>query len=65
MRPSATSFSRVMRAISRRTGSNDANRNRLGSVIDDEIDPGDRLESADIATLPADDPALSCRRREG
>ena len=32
--------------------------NRLGSVVDDEVDPGHRLEGADVPTLAADDPAL-------
>ena len=30
----------------------------LGCVVDDDVDPGGLLESADIPTLPADDPAL-------
>ena len=31
---------------------------RLGRVIDDQVDPGDRLEGADVPALAADDPAL-------
>ena len=31
---------------------------RLGRVVDDEVDPGDRLEGADVAALAADDAAL-------
>ena len=40
-------------------------RNRLGGVIDDEIDPGDGFEGADVATLPTDDAALHVVGREG
>ena len=31
---------------------------RAGRVVDDEVDPGQVLERADVAALPADDPAL-------
>src|SRR5262249_21577569 len=31
---------------------------RLGRVIDDQVDPGHRLERTDVAPLPADDAAL-------
>jgi hypothetical protein len=31
---------------------------RSGRVVDDEVDPGERLERADVAPLPADDAAL-------
>ena len=31
---------------------------RAGRVVDDEVDPGEGLERADVAALPADDPAL-------
>ena len=31
---------------------------RLGGVVDDHVDAGDRLEGADVAALAADDPAL-------
>jgi hypothetical protein len=31
---------------------------RLGGVVDDQVDPGDGLEGADVAALAADDPAL-------
>ena len=31
---------------------------RLGRVVDDEVDAGEVLERADVATLAADDPAL-------
>jgi hypothetical protein len=35
---------------------------RVGRVVDDEVDPGEVLERADVAALAADDPAPSCRR---
>ena len=31
---------------------------RFGRVVDDEVDPGDGLEGADVPAFPADDPAL-------
>jgi hypothetical protein len=31
---------------------------RVRCVVDDEVDTGEVLERADIASLPADDPAL-------
>src|SRR6266511_547609 len=37
----------------------------LGRVVDDEVDPGHRLECPDVPALPADDPALHVLRREG
>ncbi len=37
---------------------------RLGSVVDDEVDPGHRLEGTDVPTLAADDPALHVVGRE-
>src|ERR1700719_3321745 len=35
-----------------------AEHDRLRGVVDDDVDAGRRLESADVATLPSDDPAL-------
>ena len=35
-----------------------------GRVVDDEVDPGERLERADVAALAADDPALQLVRLE-
>ena len=32
--------------------------NRLGRVVDDQVDAGDLLERADVAALATDDPAL-------
>ena len=58
MRPSTISFSSAIRAISRRTGSNDGQGDRLRRVVDDEVYAGQRLERADIAALAADDAAL-------
>ena len=58
MRPSASSFSSVRRAISRRTPSKPDSTHRAGRVVDDEVDPGQCLERADVAALAADDAAL-------
>src|SRR4029077_14285063 len=41
-----------------------AEHDRLGRVVDDDVDAGGRLESADVATLPPDDPALELVRRK-
>ena len=38
---------------------------RLGGVVDDEIDAGDTLEGTDVAALAADDSALHVVRRQG
>ena len=40
MRPSATSFFRAIRAISRRIGIEARKDDRLGRVVDDQVDPG-------------------------
>jgi hypothetical protein len=37
---------------------------RAGRVVDDEVDPGQRLEGADVAALAADDAALQLVRLE-
>ena len=37
---------------------------RLGRVVDDQVDAGHRLEGADVAALPADDPALHLIARQ-
>ncbi len=37
---------------------------RLRRVVDDQVDPGDRLEGADVAALAADDPALHVIARQ-
>ena len=37
---------------------------RLGRVVDDEVDPGGLLERPDVAALATDDPALHLVRRE-
>ncbi len=37
---------------------------RLGRVVDDEVDPGRLFERADVAALAADDPALHLVRRQ-
>ena len=37
---------------------------RLGRVVDDQVDPGGLLEGPDVATLAADDPALHLVRRQ-
>ena len=37
---------------------------RAGRVINHDLDPGQSLESADIATLATDDPALQLIRRQ-
>ena len=58
MRPSAMRFSRATRAVSRRTGSKLESSDGLGRVVDHEVDAGDLLEGADVATLAADDAAL-------
>ena len=58
MRPSASSFSSVIRAISRRTPSNADSTTALGRVVDDEVDAGEVLQRADVAALAADDAAL-------
>ena len=52
------------RAISRRTGSKPAQDDRLGRVVDDQVDPGGLFEGADVAPLAADDPALHLVRRQ-
>ena len=36
----------------------------LGGVVDDQVDAGQRLEGADVAALPADDPALHLVARQ-
>ena len=46
------------RATSRRTGSKPDQDDRLGGVVDDQVDAGRLLERADVAALAADDPAL-------
>ena len=46
------------RATSRRTGSKPGEDDRLGRVVDDQVDAGRLLEGADVAALAADDPAL-------
>ena len=38
---------------------------RLGGVVDDQVDAGDRLEGPDVAALAADDAALHVVRRQG
>ena len=58
MRPSESSFSSVMRAISRRTPSKPDRITAFGRVVDDEVDAGEVLEGADVAALAADDAAL-------
>ena len=37
---------------------------RLGRVVDDQVDAGGLLEGADVAALAADDPALHLVRRQ-
>ena len=37
---------------------------RLGRVVDDEVDAGERLEGADVPSLAADDPALHVVARQ-
>src|ERR1700761_1520032 len=37
---------------------------RLGRVVDDQVDPGDRLEGPDVPALAADDPALHLIARQ-
>ena len=58
MRPSWSSFSSVMRAISRRTPSKPREHDRARRVVDDEVDAGEVLQRADVAALAADDAAL-------
>ena len=41
-----------------------ADHDRLGSVIDDEVDAGRRFERPDVPPLAADDPSLQVVRRE-
>ena len=65
IRPSATSFSSVMRAASRRTGSKQRQHHGLGRVVDDEVHAGRGLERADVPALTADDPALHVLARQG
>jgi hypothetical protein len=64
MRPSWISLVSASRAISRRTGSKPLMRNRLGRVVDDQVDPRRLLEGADVAALAADDAALHLLARE-
>ncbi len=52
------------RATSRRTGSKPDRIDRLGRVVDDEVDAGGLLEGPDVASLAADDPALHLVRRQ-
>ena len=57
MRPSWSSFSSVIRASSAdavEAGQDD----RVGRVVDDEVDAGEVLERADVAPLAADDASL-------
>ena len=63
MRPSSTSLTSVIFAISRRIGSNDED-DGLRRVVDDHVDAGQVLEGADVAALAADDPALHVVGRE-
>ena len=58
MRPSAISRSSVIRAISRRTPSKLESITADGRLVDDQVDSGQRLERADVAAVPADDPPL-------
>ena len=58
IRPSAISLVSAIRAISRRTGSKPQSDDRLGRVVDDEVDARGLLEGPDVAALAADDPAL-------
>ena len=63
MRPSWTSFSRLIRATSRRTRSKETT-NDAGRVVDDHVDAGRLLEAADVAPFAADDAALHVVRRQ-
>ena len=58
MRPSEISRSSATRAISRRIGLWQEIDDRLGGVVDDDIDAGGGLDGADVAALAADDAAL-------
>ena len=58
IRPSPISSSRVSRADLAADRVEAAEQHRLGGVVDDQVDPGDLLEGADVAALAADDPAL-------
>ena len=48
-----------MRAISRRTPSKPDSSDRARRVVDDDVDPGEGLQRADVAPLAADDPPFS------
>ena len=65
MRPSWTSFVSARRATSRRTGSKPLIDDRVGGVVDDEVDAGRLLERPDVASLAPDDAALHLVRWDG
>ena len=64
MRPSRTSFSSVSRADLPAHRVEAGEQDRLGGVVDDQVDAGDRLEGADVAALAADDAALHLVARQ-
>ena len=54
----------AIRATSRRTGSKPRQDDRLGRVVDDQVDAGGLLEGPDVAAFTADDAALHLVARQ-